>query len=161
MPEERIQKVLANAGVASRRASDALVAAGRVTIDGRRATIGEKVDPTTAVIEVDGAPVGIGVARAYVALHKPIGVTSTTQDRHAAETVLDLVPTTLVPDGTRLYPVGRLDPVGHGMAESRRYVIRPPGHIPPSEAAADTPGYQVHTQGMIKEASEASSNITV
>src|SRR4051812_32036438 len=107
MPEERIQKVLANAGVASRRASEALVAAGRVTIDGRRATIGERVDPATTVIEVDGTPVGIGVARAYVALHKPAGVTSTTQDRHAATTVLDLVPTTLVPDGTRLYPVGR------------------------------------------------------
>jgi 23S rRNA pseudouridine2605 synthase len=115
MPEERIQKVLANAGVASRRASEALVAAGRVTIDGRRATIGEKVDPAASVIEVDGAPVGIGVAKAYVALHKPIGVTSTTQDRHAAETVLDLVPTTLVPDGTRLYPVGRLDQDSEGL----------------------------------------------
>src|SRR5258706_1859329 len=105
MPEERIQKVLANAGVASRRASDELVASGRVRIDGRRAVIGERVDPATAVIEVDGLPVGIGVAKAYVALHKPAGVTSTTRDRHAETTVLDLIPTTLVPDGTRLYPV--------------------------------------------------------
>src|SRR5439155_257866 len=68
MPEERIQKVLANAGVASRRASDALVAAGRVRIDGRTAAIGERVDPTSSVIEVDGIEIGIGVARAYVAL---------------------------------------------------------------------------------------------
>ena len=115
MPEERIQKVLANAGVASRRASDELVAAGRVTIDGRRAVIGERVDPATAVIEVDGRPVGIGVAPAYVALHKPAGVTSTTRDRHAATTVLDLIPTALVPDGTRLYPVGRLDQDSEGL----------------------------------------------
>jgi len=60
-------------------------------------------------------PVGIGVARAYVALHKPAGVTSTTRDRHAATTVLDLVPTALVPDGTRLYPVGRLDQDSEGL----------------------------------------------
>ena len=115
MPEERIQKVLANAGVASRRASDELVAAGRVRIDGRTAAIGERVDPTVAVIEVDGIPVGIGVAKAYVALHKPAGVTSTTRDRHAETTVLDLVPTALVPDGTRLYPVGRLDQDSEGL----------------------------------------------
>ena len=56
-----------------------------------RATIGQKVDPAVATIEVDGTPVGIGAARAYVALHKPAGVTSTTRDRHAETTVLDLV----------------------------------------------------------------------
>jgi len=115
MPEERIQKILANAGVASRRASEALVAAGRVTIDGRTATIGERVDPATAAIEVDGLPVGIGSARAYIAVHKPAGVTSTVRDRHAARTVLDLVPTALVPDAARLYPVGRLDQDSEGL----------------------------------------------
>jgi len=115
MPEERIQKVLANAGVASRRASEALVAAGRVRVDGRTASIGERVDPAAAVIEVDGVPVGVGVGRTYVALHKPAGVTSTTRDRHAETTVLDLIPTTFVPDGTRLYPVGRLDLDSEGL----------------------------------------------
>jgi 23S rRNA pseudouridine2605 synthase len=115
VPEERIQKVLAAAGVASRRAVEELVAAGRVRVDGRRATIGQKVDPQVARIEVDGAPVGVGAARAYVALHKPAGVTSTTRDRHATTTVLDLVPTALVPDGTRLYPVGRLDQDSEGL----------------------------------------------
>lgn len=115
MPEERIQKILAGAGVASRRASDALVAEGRVRIDGRIAAIGERVDPLTAVIEVDGVTVGIGVARAYIALHKPVGVTSTTADAHATTTVLDLVPTALAPDGTRLYPVGRLDQDSEGL----------------------------------------------
>jgi 23S rRNA pseudouridine2605 synthase len=115
VPEERIQKVLAAAGVASRRAAEELVAAGRVRVDGKPATIGQKVDPAVASIEVDGTPVGIGAARAYVALHKPAGVTSTTRDRHAATTVLELIPTALAPDGTRLYPVGRLDQDSEGL----------------------------------------------
>ncbi len=115
MPEERIQKVLAAAGVASRRTAEALVAEGRVRVDGRVATTGQKVDPVLSTIEVDGRLVGIGSARAYVALHKPAGVTSTTRDRHAATTVLDLIPTALVPDGTRLYPVGRLDQDSEGL----------------------------------------------
>ncbi|MEO7663910.1 MAG: pseudouridine synthase, partial [Candidatus Limnocylindrales bacterium] len=115
MAEERLQKVLAAAGVASRRESEAMIAAGRVRVDGRPAEIGQKVDPFAARIEVDGWPVGVGAARAYVALHKPAGVTSTTRDRHAETTVLDLVPTTLVPDGTRLYPVGRLDLDSEGL----------------------------------------------
>lgn len=115
MPEERIQKVLASAGVASRRAAEVLVAAGRVRIDGKVAIVGQKVDPGRSTIDVDGTPVGVGVARAYVALHKPAGVTSTTRDPHAETTVLDLVPTALVPDGTRLYPVGRLDQDSEGL----------------------------------------------
>jgi len=115
MPDERIQKVLATAGVASRRTAEVLVAAGRVRIDGRVAIVGQKVDPVRSTIEVDGTPVGVGVARAYVALHKPAGVTSTTRDPHAETTVLDLVPTALVPDGTRLYPVGRLDQDSEGL----------------------------------------------
>ena len=115
MPEERIQKVLATAGVASRRKAEALVATGRVRIDGAVATVGQKVDPVISTISVDGTPVGIGVARAYVALHKPAGVTSTTRDRHAETTVLDMIPTALVPDGTRLYPVGRLDLDSEGL----------------------------------------------
>jgi 23S rRNA pseudouridine2605 synthase len=115
MPPERLQKVLAAAGVASRRASEELIAAGRVSVDGRVATIGQQVDPETARIEVDGRPIVGSTARLYLAMHKPAGVTSTTGDRHAAETVLDLVPTSLVPDDARLYPVGRLDQDSEGL----------------------------------------------
>jgi 23S rRNA pseudouridine2605 synthase len=115
MPEERLQKVLAAAGVASRRASEGLIAAGRVKVDGRRATIGQVVDPDRVKIEVDGFPIGNAARTTYLLLHKPAGVTSTTQDRHAATTVLDLVPTALVPDHTRLYPVGRLDQDSEGL----------------------------------------------
>lgn len=115
MPEERIQKVLASAGVASRRAAEVLVATGRVRVDGVVATVGQKVDPLASTIEVDGRAVGASAVRAYVALHKPAGVTSTTRDRHADTTVIDLIPTALVPDGTRLYPVGRLDLDSEGL----------------------------------------------
>lgn len=115
MPEERLQKVIAATGLASRRASEALIAAGRVRVDGRRATIGQVVDPAKAKIEVDGLPIGDAARTTYLLLHKPAGVTSTTQDRHAASTVLDLVPTAFVPDGARLYPVGRLDQDSEGL----------------------------------------------
>ena len=115
MPSERLQKVLAAAGVASRRASEGMIAAGRVQVDGRRATIGQQVDPATARIEVDGLPIGSAARTTYLLLHKPAGVTSTTADRHADTTVLDLLPTALVPEGARLYPVGRLDQDSEGL----------------------------------------------
>jgi 23S rRNA pseudouridine2605 synthase len=115
MPPERLQKVLAAAGVASRRASEDLIAAGRVTVDGRRATLGQQVEANSAIIEVDGLPIGSAARTTYLLLHKPAGVTSTTRDRHAAMTVLDLLPTALVPDNARLFPVGRLDLDSEGL----------------------------------------------
>jgi 23S rRNA pseudouridine2605 synthase len=115
MPPERLQKVLAAAGVASRRASEQLIAAGRVTVDGKRANVGDQVDPDVSSIEVDGRPIGAAATPVHLALHKPGGVTSTVRDRHASQTVLDLVPTALIPDGARLYPVGRLDQDSEGL----------------------------------------------
>jgi 23S rRNA pseudouridine2605 synthase len=115
MSGERLQKVLAAAGVTSRRGAEAMIAAGRVTVDGKPATLGTRVDPEKAIVAVDGRIIGAAAAQAYLVLHKPAGVTSTTRDRHADRTVLDLVPTALVPDGARLYPVGRLDQDSEGM----------------------------------------------
>jgi len=115
VPAERISKFLAAAGVASRRASDELVSAGRVKVDGRPAVLGERVDPESQEIEVDGRPVGRADARPlYLALHKPMGVTSTVRDRHAETTVVDLVPPDIA-RGARLYPVGRLDQDSEGL----------------------------------------------
>ena len=115
MPAERISKVLAAAGVASRRGADELVAAGRVTVDGRPAVLGEKVDPAEQAVAVDGKPLRVPKSRPrYLALHKPAGVTSTVQDRHAATTVIDLIPADLAA-GVRLYPVGRLDQDSEGL----------------------------------------------
>ncbi len=116
MAAERLGKVLAAAGVASRRGADALVEAGRVTVDGRPAVLGEKVDPALQAVAVDGRPIGAtAVATIHLAVHKPAGFTSTAADRHAARTVLELVPPALVPPGTRLYPVGRLDQDSEGL----------------------------------------------
>jgi 23S rRNA pseudouridine2605 synthase len=116
---ERLSKLLAAAGVASRRAVDALIEAGRVTIDGRPATLGERIDPAACRVAVDGRPVDLAAALAvppvHLALHKPVGVTSTVADRHAERTVLDLVPPGAVPAGARLYPVGRLDRDSEGL----------------------------------------------
>jgi len=115
VPPERISKVLATAGVASRRGADELVAAGRVKVDGRPAVLGEKVDPATQRVEVDGHPIATAEpARVYLALHKPPGVASTVRDRHAPRTVLQLVPSELA-GGARLYPVGRLDQDSEGL----------------------------------------------
>ncbi len=115
MAPERISKVLAAAGIASRRGADELIGTGRVRVDGRPAVIGERVDPDTQVIEVDGQPITRSDARPiYLALHKPPGVTSTVRDRHAATTVLDLVPQELA-RSARLYPVGRLDQDSEGL----------------------------------------------
>lgn len=109
MTRERIQKVIAAAGIASRRGGEELIRAGRVTIDGRPALIGEQVDPEMQRVEVDGnALPAAAPARTYMALNKPAGVVSTVRDRHAPRTVMSLLPPHL-PPGTRLYPVGRLD----------------------------------------------------
>jgi 23S rRNA pseudouridine2605 synthase len=110
----RVSKVLADAGVASRRAADALVAAGRVTVNGATATLGQRIDPAHDRLAVDGRAVERPGRRTYLVMNKPVGVTSTVRDRHAERTVLDLVP----PDlrrGRRLYPVGRLDRDSEGL----------------------------------------------
>ena len=114
MPDPvRVQKALADAGVASRRGADALVAAGRVTVNGAVALTGQRVDPSVDAIAVDGRPVVPAGSRTYLVLHKPAGVTSTVSDRHAETTVLDLVPPDL--RAARLYPVGRLDKDSEGL----------------------------------------------
>ena len=115
MPVERLQKVLAASGVASRRASEVLIANGRVTVDGKPAKLGMQVDPDKTVIAVDGRVIGSASAPEYLLLHKPAGVTSTVRDRHASKTVLDMIPTALLPEGSRLYPVGRLDQDSEGL----------------------------------------------
>jgi 23S rRNA pseudouridine2605 synthase len=116
MPETiRVQKALADAGVASRRGADALVAAGRVTVNGRPAITGQRIDPGVDALAVDGRPIVPAGRRTYLVLNKPAGVTSTVSDRHAEETVLDLVPAELRVAGTRLYPVGRLDKDSEGL----------------------------------------------
>jgi len=115
VPEVRLQKALADAGVASRRAAEALITDGRVTVDGVTAALGSRVDPARQRIEVDGRAVGGPSALVHLVLCKPAGVTSTVADRHAERTVLDLVPPTMLAEAGRIYPVGRLDRDSEGL----------------------------------------------
>ena len=110
MPEERLNKVLARAGISSRRKAEAFIVSGRVAVNGEVVReLGTKVDPARDEVAVDGAPIG-AETREYWALHKPIGVITTTDDPWGRPTALDLVPST-----GRVYPVGRLDADSSGL----------------------------------------------
>ena len=113
MAEERLQKVLAAAGVASRRSSEEMIASGRVTVDGRTVTeMGVKVDPDRAVIAVDGATVEIAPRHTYIKLYKPRGVLSDIGgETRGRQTVADLLPLRT----PRVFPVGRLDLNSEGL----------------------------------------------
>lgn len=103
--QERLQKIIARAGITSRRAAEELILAGRVRVDGHVITeLGAKADPHDAVIEVDGKRL-VSEAPRYIVLHKPRGVVSTLSDPEGRPTVGEL----LEAAGLRLYPVGRLD----------------------------------------------------
>jgi 23S rRNA pseudouridine2605 synthase len=103
----RLQKFLARAGAASRRGSEDLIAAGRVTVNGQVVTeAGTKVDPRTDTVTFDGAVLSVGEAQVYIALNKPLGVVTTMSDPQGRPTVANLVP---VADNPGLFPVGRLD----------------------------------------------------
>lgn len=101
---ERLQKVLARAGFGSRRASEELIAAGRVTVDGEVARLGQRVDPDDARVEVDGVPVTVRADVVYYLLNKPRRVVTTVRDPEGRRTVVDLVPAE-----PRVFPIGRLD----------------------------------------------------
>ena len=101
---ERLQKVLARAGIGSRRACEELIAAGRVTVDGVAAGLGRRVDVSIARIEVDGVPVPTAPGLVHYLVNKPAGVVSTASDTHGRPTVVGLVP-----EEPRVFPVGRLD----------------------------------------------------
>jgi 23S rRNA pseudouridine2605 synthase len=113
MAEERLQKVLAGAGVASRRASEEMIVAGRVTVNGHTVTeLGTKVDPDVVQIAVDGKPVKFNKRHVYLKLHKPRGVLSDIGgDTGGRQSVADLLPAEM----RRLFPVGRLDLNSEGL----------------------------------------------
>ena len=107
---ERLQKVLARAGIGSRRVCEKLIVEQRVTVNGEIPELGEKVDPETSQIEVDGLKIGVRQDLVYYLLNKPIGVITTSKDPQERSTVVDLVPT-----HPRVFPVGRLDADTEGL----------------------------------------------
>ena len=107
----RLQRALAQAGVGSRRACEELIAAGRVTVDGTVATLGDRVDPEVSVIAVDGHRVTSPEPTTILLLHKPAGVVTSMADEHGRTCVGDLVAD--VPE--RVFHVGRLDTATEGL----------------------------------------------
>jgi 23S rRNA pseudouridine2605 synthase len=112
MPAERIQKLLARSGLASRRGAEALISAGRVTVNGRVATLGQSADPDVDQVELDGAAVTAAAATVHYAVHKPVGLLSSAHDERGRRSVLSLLGDG---GGARLWPAGRLDVDSEGL----------------------------------------------
>ena len=102
---ERLQKIISQAGIASRRAAEKMIEEGRVTVDGVVASLGAQADADSQTICVDGQPICRAEAHVYFLLNKPKGYISTAKDDRGRKTVLDLLPEV----DARIYPVGRLD----------------------------------------------------
>jgi 23S rRNA pseudouridine2605 synthase len=140
----RLQKVLAGAGVGSRRASEELIAAGRVTVNGKVATLGARVDPERDTVAVDGVGVPVGADLVYLAVNKPRGMLSAMSSTSERPCLGDLV----APYGTGLHHVGRLDvdseglllvtndgPLSHRLTHpsyevAKRYLVEIEGAVP-------------------------------
>lgn len=128
----RLQKVLAEQGVASRRKSEELIAAGEVTVNGAAARLGEKVDPKRDRICVRGKPLAFGRREITVMLYKPRGIVTTMKDEKGRNCVAGLV--TDIPE--RVYPVGRLDRESEGLllmtndGEFANAMTHPSHHVP-------------------------------
>ena len=101
---------MARAGIGSRRVCEKLIVDQRVTVNGEIPELGEKVDPETSQIEVDGLKIGVRQDLVYYLVNKPIGIITTSKDPQKRSTVIDLVPT-----HPRVFPVGRLDADTEGL----------------------------------------------
>lgn len=106
----RLQKLIAHSGITSRRGAEEMIKAGRVTVDGAPAHLGQKVVRESVRVEVDGVPLPIRPDLVYYLVNKPVGVVSTASDPQGRATVVDMVP----PD-PHVYPVGRLDADSEGL----------------------------------------------
>jgi 23S rRNA pseudouridine2605 synthase len=109
MSEMRLQRALARAGIASRRAAEKLIVEGRVRVDGKVAELGSKVDPDRQAITVSGRKIRVQPRR-WLAFNKPLGVVTTADDEEGRRTVFDFIP-----DSAGLTYVGRLDVMTTGL----------------------------------------------
>lgn len=109
--EERLQKILASHGIASRRAAEKMIEEGRVSVNGAAAVLGQKADAKSDDIRIDGKPLRCSDPLTYIMLNKPAGYVTTMKDEKGRKTVLDLVSDLHI----RVYPVGRLDMDSKGL----------------------------------------------
>ena len=108
---ERLQKILSARGVASRRTAEQMILDGRITVNGKTATLGQTADPDADEILADGKPIPAGVKPVYIMLNKPRGFVTTLSDEQGRRTAAELV----ADCGVRVYPVGRLDLSSEGL----------------------------------------------
>ena len=129
--EERLQKLLSSAGLCSRRTAESYISAGRVTVNGVPAELGQRADPEKDEIRLDGNPISSPAGHVYLLLNKPRGYVTTLSDEQGRNTVADLVRDC----GTRVYPVGRLDLDSEGLllmtndGELMQRLIHPSGEV--------------------------------
>lgn len=127
---ERLQKILASRGLCSRRKAEEWITAGRVSVNGVTALLGQSADPDTDTITLDGKPIPDGDTYVYIMLHKPRGYVTTMSDEQGRPNV-----TQLVDCGKRVYPVGRLDMDSEGLllltndGDFANHLMHPKGEV--------------------------------
>jgi 23S rRNA pseudouridine2605 synthase len=133
VPAQRLQKIIAAAGIASRRKAEELITQGRVTVNGQIVTeLGSKADPESDHIKIDGKLLRGPQRNVYLLLNKPKGYVTTVSDPERRPTVMDLVPNV----GQRIYPVGRLDYASEGLllltndGALANHLTRAASHVP-------------------------------
>lgn len=152
--EERLQKLLSAAGICSRRAAEEYINAGRITVNGKIAELGQRADPDRDTILVDGKPLRAKDAHVYLLLNKPRGYVTTLSDEKNRKTVADLVSDC----GVRVYPVGRLDLDSEGLllmtndGELMQHLLHPSGEVNKT--------YQVSVYGMVGGAEKRLAALT-
>jgi len=170
---ERLHKVLAHAGVASRRKCEELISAGRVQVNGEIVTeLGTRIRPKLDQVAVDGEPVELSGERFYYKLYKPVGYLSTVRDPFGRRTALQLVPAQKPSDPDvklRLFPVGRLDLNSEGLLlftndgelaqrlihpryeHDKEYLVLVQGQVTPDDVAQMKRGMHLYGQQMVCE----------
>ena len=151
---ERLQKLIARAGVCSRRSAESLLTAGRVTVNGVAAHLGDKADADTDVIAIDGTAIAFAEPSVYLMLNKPRGYVTTLRDELGRATAAELV----ADCGTRVFPVGRLDKESEGLLLFTNDGALMQAMTHPSHQVDKT--YEVTVTGQLEGAADRLSAVT-
>ena len=151
---ERLQKLIARAGVCSRRSAESLLTAGRGTVNGLTAQLGDKADADTDVIAIDGTAIAFAEPSVYLMLNKPRGYVTTLSDELGRATAAELV----ADCGTRVFPVGRLDKESEGLLLFTNDGALMQAMTHPSHQVDKT--YEVTVTGQLEGAADRLSAVT-